>query len=56
MCRDSVKFSERSISLMVKDLTSGLFHLHSRQIVHRDVKPENIMVRTIKTQEDVALL
>ena len=33
-------------ALYTRDLCSGLDYLHRRTIVHRDVKPENLMVST----------
>ncbi|XP_060526690.1 serine/threonine-protein kinase GD17699 [Cylas formicarius] len=38
------KFTEDQAALMVKHLASALAYLHGRDIVHRDVKPENLLV------------
>lgn len=41
------KFSEDQASLMIAHLTSALAYLHNLNIVHRDVKPENLLVSAI---------
>ena len=35
----------------VREITSGLGHLHSLRIVHRDIKPSNILISSVKEGE-----
>lgn len=39
-----IHFSEERASIIVRDILEGLEYLHERGIVHRDVKPENILL------------
>lgn len=38
------KFSEDQAALMISHLVSALAYLHNINVVHRDVKPENLLV------------
>lgn len=39
------RFSEMQSKIMIKHLAAALAYLHAMSIVHRDVKPENLLVR-----------
>jgi serine/threonine protein kinase len=41
------KYSEHDVALMLSQIVSALKHIHSLQIVHRDVKLENILVKKL---------
>jgi len=38
------KMSEQDVWKLIKDVSSGLVYLHSKDIVHRDIKPDNILM------------
>ncbi|UJR22720.1 hypothetical protein I4U23_025754 [Adineta vaga] len=37
-------FDEATSALMIRDVAEALVYLHAKKIVHRDVKPENLLV------------
>jgi serine/threonine protein kinase len=38
------KMSEKEIWRLIADVASGLAYLHSKEIVHQDIKPDNILI------------
>ncbi|KAM9838156.1 serine/threonine-protein kinase DCLK3 [Aulostomus maculatus] len=41
------RFSEAEAGLMVSDVSEALHYIHCRSIVHRDVKPENLLLEQV---------
>ena len=39
------KIKEEESSLIIKNILSAISYLHSRNICHREIKPENIMFK-----------
>jgi serum/glucocorticoid-regulated kinase 2 len=42
--RKKIMFEENDVAFYVSCISSALHHIHSQNIIHRDVKPENIIL------------
>ena len=36
-------FTDKAVSLLIKNILGALVHIHERDIMHRDLKPQNIL-------------
>lgn len=39
-----MEFSEQSVALLVCELGSALEYLQTQRVIHRDIKPDNILL------------
>lgn len=37
-------FNEKEIAIIIKDSLRGLDYLHSKELIHRDIKSDNILM------------
>ncbi|CAO3636073.1 unnamed protein product [Mucor hiemalis] len=49
------KFSEKDATLVIKSVLNGLEYLHAHDIVHRDMKPENLLFKTPESNADLVI-
>jgi serine/threonine protein kinase len=42
------KFTEESVSLIIRELAEGIKYMHSKSIIHRDIKLENIVFTHVR--------
>ncbi|XP_053671378.1 myosin light chain kinase, smooth muscle-like [Anopheles nili] len=52
---DDFTLTEKDCVIFVRQICRGVEHMHSRQIVHLDLKPENIMCAT-KTSHEIKII
>ena len=48
--------SEEDAKLMIKSILKGLYYLQSLKIMHRDIKPTNILFRYPNNLESLVLI
>ena len=49
------KYTEKNARKAIKNLYEGLAHLHAKRIVHRDIHPRNIVIRSKEDETDLVL-
>merc|ERR1712087_1032721 len=50
------KFSEKSAIHVVKQVASGILHVHNLGFVHRDLKPDNLMYLNKEVDSDIKII
>lgn len=49
------KFTEKQAALIMEQIFSGLNYSHNRGVVHRDMKPENVVIMDTSSDDDLAI-
>lgn len=48
--------SDQECSVIIKGIFEGLYHIHKLDFVHRDIKPNNIVIGDTRNLETVKLV
>lgn len=48
--------SDTEASIIIKQILSALYQIHKMHILHRDIKPKNILMRSQKKIQDSVLI
>ena len=51
-----MEHNEKSVKRIMQNLLQILAYIHSKGIMHRDVKPENLMLRKKNNLEEICLI
>lgn len=43
LLRKNHRMEEREVSLIIRQICEGIDYIHKELVIHRDVKPENIL-------------
>ena len=54
--KEGKPLSDEECSKIVKGIFEGLNHIHKKDYVHRDIKPNNIVIGNVKNLESVKLV
>ena len=54
--QNRARWTEKEAAIITKQVLTALNHCHSNNIVHRDVKPENIMLEDLKKLDQIKLI
>ncbi len=49
-------FSAQEIVSFMRDMLMGLKYLEDRKIMHRDMKPENVMIRKVEQKKELVIV
>ena len=47
------KLSEEKVKSIIRQILSGVAYCHSRRVLHRDMKPQNILIDNEGTRFDI---